>query len=78
MAGPSRKSVAQNPYFKGKEKDNVFINGFEYGRAFYGNYTNIVMDEFGRAYDRVLLGQQTVDKAFHEAEQNYEQRKKAQ
>jgi multiple sugar transport system substrate-binding protein len=77
MAGPSRKSVAADPYFNGKNNEKVFIDGFDYGKAFYGNYTNLIIDEFGRAYERILLGQQSVDQAFQEANQNYEKRKNA-
>lgn len=77
MAGPSRKSVANDPFFNGKKKEMVFIEGFEYGKGFYGNYTNLIIDEFGRAYERVLLGKQSVEQAFKEAEKNFEKRKKS-
>jgi ABC-type glycerol-3-phosphate transport system substrate-binding protein len=53
----------------------VLINGFAYGRSNYGDYTDLANDELGRAYDRILLGQQSVAQAFKEANQNYDKRR---
>jgi len=74
MAGPSRKSVAAAPEFAGWTRERIFIDGFEYGKTFYGEYIGIADDEFGQAIARVMLGQDKLEPALKKAIANYYKR----
>jgi len=74
MAGPSRRSVAKDPYFDDRPMDRVFLDAMEYSRAAYGNNHRIMMNEMAEAQDRILQEIQTTEEAFKKAERNYYRR----
>jgi len=74
MAGPSRRSVGLDPYFEGREKDRVFLDSIEYGRAVYGPHFDIMQDELVRAGDRVLQEIESTKESFERAARSFEKR----
>jgi len=74
MAGPSRRSVAQDPYFVGREKDQVFLKAMNYAFGVYGGHYRILEDELSLARDRVLQEIQTPENALREAKRDFVRR----